>query len=80
MDEAEPKTWCERVMHIMEAIEPDLGDDSGIFAITDESKPFFANAVKELLRAVYPEAKIKHGMTFTPYRVGAFVGHIAQAG
>ena len=67
--------WCDQIVDLMIAVEPDLDDDWGPFNLTDETKPFITNSVKELMRSVFPEARIKKEATFTPYRVGAFVGH-----
>lgn len=69
------KSWCDRIVAIIEATEPEVDESWGILNITDETKPFIANAWRELLKAIHPNAKLQKDMTFTPHRVGALLGH-----
>lgn len=68
------KDWKDQIMDIVGAFEPD--DESwGVFHLTDETKPFILNAVREVIRACYSQVHVEKEMTLTPYRVGAMVGH-----
>lgn len=71
----EPQTWCDQIVDIMAATEPEVDDHCGLLNMMDDAKPFMTNSVKELMRSVFPEARLKKEASFTPYRVGAFMGH-----
>lgn len=67
--------WCEQVVDIMAALDQTFDDDDNPFDMDDDTKPFLANAVRQLLKAANPQARLKKDMTFTPHSVGAMIGH-----
>lgn len=69
------KDWKDEILDIMVALEPDDEKSLGVFNLTEKTKPFIVNAVRESIRACYSQARVEKDMEITPYRVGAMVGH-----
>lgn len=67
--------WIDQILDLMTSIEPEDSEDLGVFQLTENTKPYIENAMRELVRACFNQAGVKKGMELTPYQVGAMVGH-----